>query len=69
MCQLFTKQTLLDVYEVSVGTENTKLEKAAAALEEPGSGECKWVETEESKSWGWIMEEKWGQSKGGRSKR
>lgn len=45
MCQLFPKQTLLDVYEVSVGTENTKLEKAVAALEEPGSRECKWVET------------------------
>lgn len=41
MCQVFTKQTFLDAYKVPAGTENTKLEKAEAALEEPGKGECR----------------------------
>lgn len=46
---LFTKQTFIDAYEVFVGTKNTKLEKAAAVFEEPGKGECRMVEAEESK--------------------
>ena len=41
VCQGFKGQTFLDAYEASADTENTKLEKTAAALEEPGRGECR----------------------------
>ena len=41
VCQGFKRQAFLDAYEVSAGTENTKLEKTAAVLEEPGREECK----------------------------
>lgn len=39
-----------------VGTENTKLGKAAAALEELGKGNAECVEAPDSNSWGWTEE-------------